>query len=446
LFKKLHFQIEHLVSFLKRNYLFLIFGITAGSLFFLSKDKILPLIQTPLFYPPSIGIEGRYHQNSLPQEITQLITFGLIQNNPNNKTAASPLVKSIDIENDNKDYIFHLHSDYNWHNGKKFTSSDVNYQIPGLNIETIDKYTLKISSEKTFAPLLSLLKKPLFNKDLVGLGQYQVKKIQYQYNYINSLTLQNPKQKNDSLVYRFYPNQTDLITAFKLGEIDQIQTSYLPNEFSSPKNIKITQTVQVDNQYSAIFLNTQKFNNKQFRQSLAYATPKSTDKNERCLGPISPNSWAYNNSVKQYNFSPSRAQQLMKDSGEKIDSINLAVNNRKLLATAEQIKQSWSENLGINVIITIENQIDKQNFDAVLAFGTIPHDPDQYYFWHSTQSNTNLTNFQDERIDKLLEEGRQLFDHQERKNIYQDFQKYLLEESPAIFLSYPTLYTISRIK
>jgi len=426
--------------------LFLILGLAAGSIFFFSRDKILSFTQVNLFYPPSIGLEGRYRQDNLPEEITQLITFGLIQNNQNNKPGPSPLVKSIDIENDNRDYIFHLDPDRSWHNGRKFTSSDIDFRVPGLNIETIDKYILKISSEKTFAPLLSLLKKPLFKKNLIGLGQYQVKKIQYQYNYISDLTLQNPNQKTDLLIYRFYPNQTDLITAFKLGEVDQIQTSYLPKEFSTQENIKITQTVQVNNQYSAIFLNTNKFNNKQFRQGLAYATPKTTDKNERCLGPISPNSWAYNNSVKQYNLSPQRAQELMEDSGERIDSINLTVNDRKLLATAEQIKQSWSKNLGINVIITIENQIDKQNFDAILAFGTIPHDPDQYYFWHSTQSNTNLTNFQDERIDKLLEEGRQLFDHQERKNIYQDLQRYLLEESPAIFLSYPTLYTISRIK
>lgn len=426
--------------------MFLVFGITAGSLFFFYQDKILSLPQTYLFSPTSIGLEGRYHQDNLPEEITKLISFGLIQNNQNNKPGPSPLVMSIDIENDNKDYIFRLDPDHNWHNGKKFLSSDVEYQIPGLDIESIDKYTLKISSQKTFAPLLSLLKQPLFKKNLVGLGPYQVKKIQYQYNYISHLSLKNPNNKNDTLIYRFYPNQTDLITAFKLGEIDQIQSSYLPKEFSSQKNINITQTIQVDNQYSAIFLNTNKFSNKQLRQSLAYATPKTTDKNERCLGPISPNSWAYNNSIKQYNFNKNRAQKLLEDSGEKINSINLAVNNRKLLTTAEQIKKSWSENLGIEVTITVENQIDKQNFDAVLAFGTIPHDPDQYYFWHSTQSNANLTNFQNERIDKLLEEGRQLVDHQERKNIYLDFQKYLLEESPAIFLSYPTLYTISRIK
>jgi len=63
--------------------------------------------------------------------------------------------------------------------------------------------------------------------------------------------------------------------------------------------------------YLAIFLNTQKLNAKQLRQALAYATPKSTDKNDRCLSPISSNSWAYNPDVKEYNFDPARARDLL---------------------------------------------------------------------------------------------------------------------------------------
>ena len=34
----------------------------------------------------------------------------------------------------------------------------------------------------------------------------------------------------------------------------------------------------------------------------------------------------------------------------------------------------------------------------------------------------------------------------EDSNVSWNFQKYLLEESPAIFLNFPTLYTVSRLK
>ncbi|MFA5795842.1 MAG: hypothetical protein WC885_01540, partial [Candidatus Shapirobacteria bacterium] len=76
----------------------------------------------------------------------------------------------------------------------------------------------------------------------------------------------------------------------------------------------------------------------------------------------------------------------------------------------------------------------------------IPADPDQYTFWHSTQEKTNITHLNNSRIDKLLEEGRLTFNLQDRKKIYLDFQKFLLEESPVIFISYPTIYSVSRIK
>ena len=131
---------------------------------------------------------------------------------------------------------------------------------------------------------------------------------------------------------------------------------------------------------------------------------------------------------------------------EKIENINLSINDRNLLPLAEEIKTAWQNTLGFPVSITIENQINFDNYDTLLTYGAITNDPDQYLFWHSTQTNTNITKLNSPRIDKLLEEGRQTIDQIERKTIYQDFQTYLLEDSPAIFLYYPTVYTITRSK
>ncbi|MDD3003068.1 MAG: hypothetical protein PHS06_04355, partial [Candidatus Shapirobacteria bacterium] len=202
---------------------------------------------------------------------------------------------------------------------------------------------------------------------------------------------------------------------------------------------------ETNEKYSSIFFNTQKINNKQLRQAIAYATPKTKDQNERCLGPISPESWAYNPNIKEYNFDATRAKELFQNN--KIDSINLIVGDRRLLSVAEDIKKSWESILGLKTNISIINQIDTENFDAILTYGSIPHDPDQYLFWHSTQiGKSNLTKLNDSRIDKLLEDGRFAIDQIERKEIYQDFQKYLLEESPTIFLAFPNTYTINRVK
>ena len=405
--------------------------------------QIIDIYQSPSFHTKIIGVEGLYTANNLPDEISQKISYGLTVMSEINKPEKSLIVKSITTENENKDYIFTLNDNIYWHNGKKLTSYDINYQISGATITPISDSQLKISLSSYFAPLLSSLSQPLFKKGLVGMGNYQVKKIIYQDGYIKNLLLKSTDKNQSSIEYKFYPNETDVINAFKLGNVDEIKVNSLPQEISTWKKAQITKNISTDNRYVAVFFNTQKIS-KQIRQALSYATPKPKDKNERCLGPISPTSWAYNSLIKEYNFNPTRAKELFKK--EELSQINLAVNNRSLLTLAEEIKNSWANIFDIKVTLSVVNQIDYQNFDAILSYSSMTRDPDQYSFWHSTQINTNITKLDNSRIDKLLEDGRTTIDSIERKNIYQDFQRYLLEESPAIFISYPITYQVVRQK
>lgn len=62
----------------------------------------------------------------------------------------------------------------------------------------------------------------------------------------------------------------------------------------------------------------------------------------------------------------------------------------------------------------------------------MPKDPDQYILWHSDQVN-NIVRYKNLRIDKLLEDGRSVTNINERKEIYSDFQKYLMDDLPASF-------------
>jgi len=446
LFNKLHFKIAYLTSFIKRKIWFILITIIVGFSAFFFRREIVNFINLPIFKQESIGIEGLYTLKNLPDDIANQISYGLTVNSKNDKAIISPIVESLSVENENKDYIFTLKDNIFWHNGKKLIASDVDYSsISGIKINILSENKIKVSLEKEFSPILSVLSKPLFKKNTIGLGQYKIKKYSLQEGYLKTLYLTPTKDNLSKKNYRFYQNETDLINAYKLGDVDQIKITSLPEELAKWSNSKITQKIETNEKYSAIFFNTQKINNKQLRQALAYATPKTKDQNERCLGPISPESWAYNPNIKEYNFDSTRAKELFQNN--KIDSINLIVGDRRLLSVAEDVKKSWENILGLKTNISIINQIDTENFDAILTYGSIPHDPDQYLFWHSTQiGKNNLTKLNDSRIDKLLEDGRFAIDQIERKAIYQDFQRYLLEESPAIFLAFPNTYTINRVK
>lgn len=443
MFTKIHFKIELFWLYFKKHFASILIGLSILIFIFIFRQQIISLYNLPTLNPKIIGIEGRYTINNLPDEIANKISLGLTILNENQKPITSSIVKSLEIQNNNKDLIFTLNDNIYWSNGKNFNAYDINYQIDGISIIPVSNYVIKISSETEFTPLLTLLSKQLIKANFNGLGDYYVSKVSYQEGYIKTITLKPKDNKLSLIEYRFYSNQQDVINAFKIGNVDEIRINSLPQEFNDWKKITISKKIETNEKYIAIFINTAKITNKQIRQALAYATPKTKDKNERCLGPISPNSWAYNPSIKEYNLNRTRAKELLGE--EKLEHLNLTINNRQLLSLAEEIKNAWETTLGIPVSINIQNQIDTNNYDTLLTYGAITQDPDQYLFWHSTQTNTNITKLNNARIDKLLEEGRQINDQIERKKIYQEFQTFLLEESPAVFLSYPIVYTINRI-
>lgn len=438
---KIRFKFELLFYYLKRNWIYLLSGLIVGILVTIFRQQLFAFYSKINQSANKIGLEGQYTINSLPTDISNKISYGLTISSENGKFETSPIVKNLDIRQDNTEYLFELNSDIKWHkSGKELVANDINYKIPGLTISSSDSKHLIIHTDKAFAPILSTLGLPLIKKNFDSLGQYQVTKYSYQDGYLKELKLKSPE---NSINYRFYQNENDLLNAFKIGEVNQIETNSIPNNFNEWPKIDITKNIRTDQRYIALFINTVKINSKQLRQALAYATPKTDDLNERTLSPISPGSWAYNSNVKDYAFNPTKAKEFFLKN--KIESIDLIYNDRRLIDIAENIKKNWEEILGIKVNAHVDTQIDTQNYDVILAYGSIPVDPDQYLFWHSTQTKTNLTKINNPRIDKLLEEGRQTFDQQERKKVYQEFQKILLEECPAIFLKYPTLYTITRI-
>ena len=110
-------------------------------------------------------------------------------------------------------------------------------------------------------------------------------------------------------------------------------------------------------------------------------------------------------------------------------------------SVAQKIAKSWKE-IGIETDIVVVDGIPSR-FQAFLGDLPILNDPDQYTLWHTGQPN-NLTNYKNLRIDKLLEDGRRTYNINERKAIYSDFQKYLIDDMPAIFLFLPTSYKVER--
>jgi peptide/nickel transport system substrate-binding protein len=405
---------------------------------------ILNLLGPTLFSRSTekIGITGRYRADNLPDFIVSKIGDGLTKLDESGVVEPS-LASSWDTPDKGKTWYFHLRDDINWQDGKEVTSETIGYDFSDVEIERPDDKTVVFKLQNAFSPFPSVVSRPTFKKGLLGTGEWRVKKITVAAGYVQELILTNKKEGN--IIYRFYPTEERAKIAYKLGHINTLINLYDPTPLDTWKTVEAT-IESNDNQVVSIFFNVQDkyLSEKSLRQALVYAIDKKSFDGDRAYGPLSPTSWAYNSQVKTYGYDKLRAKELIEElDEEQIKDLEIKLlTTPVLLPTAERIALYW-EAIGVKTVLQVSSGIPA-DYQALLAVFEIPKDPDQYSIWHSTQTATNISNYQNPRIDKLLEDGRAELTLVERSKIYLDFQRFLVEDSPAAFLYHPASYTISR--
>lgn len=447
MYKKIRSTLWFARALLKKYRIQVAVGLLVGSVSFF----VFPILvkNLPVFRPTQrIGIIGRYSASDLPLSIQRRISIGLATIGEDGKPSAG-IASSWEVSEDGKQYTFSLNPDIMWHDGTQIISKDINYTFKDAQVEHPDETHLVMKLSDPFAALPTAVSRPVFKSTtgkLIGVGKYRVQHLKYNGSYLESITLVSPDTSLPVLKYSFYATQSLARTAYKLGLISSILDVTDVGDLSTWKNTNVRSDPAMD-RYVAAFFNTESPNflglsGKNLRLAMAYAIDKSVYlKEERAIGPISPKSWAFNKDIKPYDFDVQHAKDLLK----KVEKIPAEITITTLpayLPTAEKLQKDWQQ-IGITAKIQVSQDIP-EDFEVLIVAQAIPIDPDQYNLWHSTQTQTNLTGLKNPRIDKLLEDGRKTQNPAERKKIYADFQKYLVEESPAIFLYYPKTYSIFR--
>lgn len=441
--KKLQFLWVFLITFTNRHKKFIALGSLAG--FF---STLLFLQAYPLYTKladiksKKIGVIGRFTENTLPLNIRNEISVGLTSLLPSGEATGS-LALFWELDKSEKTYTFHLRSNILWHDGKHFASKDINYKIKGATVSFPDENTWKITIPDAYAPLPTILSTPLIRPGLIGLGAYKISDIQYSGDFISELDLKSLVPDLSDLTYKFYSNADDAVLAFKLGEVNTLLNMPDIADLTTWKKIKVAQTTMFDNYVGIFFnLNNQLFKEKEIRQALTYAIP-SFDNYAKAYTPISPLSWAYSAKVRLYRYDPETAAKILEKSDLSTSSGELTVTTfASFIKLGQSIVDAWNK-VGVRAKVRIVNAIPP-DYQILLLAQPIPPDPDQYQFWQSTQNDTNLTHYNNLKIDKLLEDGRKTTDRDKRIKIYADFQRYLVDDAPVIFLYYPKVYTVER--
>ncbi|MBI2593081.1 ABC transporter substrate-binding protein [Candidatus Daviesbacteria bacterium] len=389
----------------------------------------------------SEGIVGTHEERDLPDIVLNLISSPLIRVDKSG-TPIAQLAQSWESNEQANVYKVKLKENLYWSDGEKLTAADVYLSIPDVSINALDESTLEFKLAETFSPFPTLLTKPVLRKastqfgfELVGVGPYSVKAVKKDGPFVKRLDLEASEEKLPDLDITFYPSEKIAKTALKLGEVQSL-LGVIESDDLSLNNLG-RKVVTNYRQLVTVFLNTEDpiLSDENLRLALAYGSPEFAGQ-EIAQTPLSPFSWAHNNTVKDFLNNNEKAQVALKKVEKgKEEQISLTATS-SLERVGEKVVESW-KNLGLNAVLRVESGIP-QNFQALLITQNIPADPDQYSLWHSTQKNgTNISRVASPRIDKDLEDGRKITDLETRKQKYKDFQKILLDQAPAIFLYFP---------
>lgn len=433
--------------------------------------------------------------NDIDTDLARLIFSGLVK--WKNGEIVPDLAESWQIEDGGKKYIFNLKKGIFWHNGRRFSSDDVIFTIEAIQnektksylkrsltnvkVKKIDDYQLVFSLEQPFSPFLTFLTFGIIQKHQwrkvsfenfttselnispVGTGPFKLKNlVKNDDGKIKTIVLEKNKKYYsrdpylDKINFKFFENTEEAISALQTKKIDGLALITKSNGKNLPKIINSYELPL--SSYTAIFLNQEnKSLTKKIRSALAFSIDKKKIIEE--LGNVSDLNTAivhpeFKEKVKEYNYSPSLANQKIKEDGwqkkgewfsdkkNRVFEINLvALDRPRSKKVGEMIKNFW-EGIGIKVDLKIlekenfEETIKRKKYDALLYSIIEGYDPDPFPLWHSSQmeNGMNLANFKDVKLDSLLEKARMSFNKDERKKYYQEFQKVISEEIPAIFL------------
>lgn len=435
-----------------------------------SKTFVEGIVGQPASFLPSRA------QTETDKTISKLLYRGLFKYD-NFGTLVPDLAETWEVSNEGFIYTITIKDNQFWSDGSKINANDLLYtsyktsNLSSVATDKIDDFTVRYTLPNKFSPFLSLLTvgvmKNQSDEKNQGFytptsGPFRIAGVKRKGEFVKRVVLLDPKSSNiynssniKQIAFRFYPNEEELITAYKLGEIH----AFLLKDSASFKVDKTLSLKQypVQSVYYALFFNlrNESYKDLEIRNQLA----KTLNVEEIIFGqgipvegPIS-RSFYTSEKYKVGDYDKTASYDLL---GKEI-KIDLP-NTPDLLEIGDKIKVAWEDKLNANVTLVKytsdeikEKIIEPRNFDILLFGQEVGRDPDRYVNWHSTQSASpglNLGGFNSIRGDRALEEGRKELDVDTRVKHYNEFQKVMSENTPAIFLHHPYMnyYVSNKIK
>ena len=355
------------------------------------------------------------------------------------------------------------------------------------SLEILGPYTVKVTYKESFSPALSswgmwiMPKHILKDEDLnttdhgrnpIGTGPYRFSrwKTAERIDLISNHDYFEGRPYIDRYIYRIIPDTATMFLDLQTEGVDMMGLNPLQyrrqtdNRFFKSRYNKFRYP-SFGYTYLGYNLLDDKFKDKRVRQALNLAVDKQElidgvlmGLGRFCTGPFVPESWAYNKDIGPHPYNPEKARELLfqagwsdtdgdgwLDKGGKAFEFTLLTNQgNELRRRAAEIIQRRLAEIGVKVKVKIVEWsvfltefVNKKRFEAILMGWGLSRDPDCYDIWHSSKTREgefNFISYKNSEVDSLLDEGRRIFDQDERTRIYHRVHKILYEEQPYMFL------------
>lgn len=263
------------------------------------------------------------------------------------------------------------------------------------------------------------------------------------------------------------PAKLDTITfkvvaedASRIAELESGQSHFIQGfdnaqweRIESHPEMETHPVYNLSNEY--VGMNTQKgpLEDKRVRQAIGHMVDKDTimegiyyGVGRTMKGALQEEILGYNEDLEDLDYNPERARELLEEAGYG-DGFDLTIMTND---TPERVDlaiylQEELKAVGINLNIEqlewgayLEAVSNGEHDLFILGWPNPVGDPDQgiWPLFHSSMQGTggNRSFFDNAEVDELLEQGRRELDDAEREAIYQEIDKILVEEQPAVFI------------
>ena len=337
-----------------------------------------------------------------------------------------------------------------------------------VRVEVVDDYTVNLVTRQPYAPLINRLLDfaivpPKYvaekgNQGMalkpVGTGPYRfVELIKDDRMVVEAFDRHwrgAPKIKR--IVYKPIPEPFTRAAALRNNEVDLVTTMppSLARELERAPGIRVQRVPSSWIIYLGLNALKKPLSDVKVRQALNYATDVDAiiknvlEGNGRKLeGPLTPQMFGYDASVKGYAYDPARARKLLAEAGYP-DGVEMTLESpagryQGDKEIAEALGGQWQK-AGFKPKVLVaewgayfKRYLAKQFQDAyVLGLGGPMQDADELY--NLVSSKGRGLYYKNERVDALFDLGRSTMDQAKRRQVYRDLQRAMVEDATWVFL------------